>query len=260
MDDLEELKKLAEAATLVPKEATFDETVNDLAWRMHHFLMNSGASYDGRVFNNMKAFLRDAINEWIARSEMPAARSAIPALIERVEKAEAEVELLRKENGSLIDENSDLRCEPWPEWASAVLKVIRDHSGYDGYDDAIDGVDLPAELGECFSALESLAEEQKSRAEAAEAENARLREAALSVPAQEAVKVKALERALRKIDWRGIFLRVHERMRAGGESNVMAARRLDLLHLGGVGMVNGVNPLVGASEAIVALEGKRHES
>lgn len=106
MTMIEELKKLAEAATIVPKAATFDETVNDLAWRMHHFLMDNGATYDGRVFNNMKGFLRDTITEWVARSEMSSSSSAIPALIERVERAEAENARMRE----LIRENWSGRC------------------------------------------------------------------------------------------------------------------------------------------------------
>lgn len=37
---------------------------------------------------------------------------------------------------------------PWPEWAEKVLAVIRKHSGYDGYDDMSEGIDLAAELDE----------------------------------------------------------------------------------------------------------------
>lgn len=97
------------------------------------------------------------------------ARDEILSLRSRLEQAERERDELRSENGRLIDENCDLRNEPWPEWAGAVLKVIRLRSGYDGYDDTTDGVDLPAELNDCFSELEREAEEAKARAEAAEA-------------------------------------------------------------------------------------------
>jgi hypothetical protein len=43
--------------------------------------------------------------------------------------------------------------QPWPEWAEKVLSVIREHSGYDGYDDMNDGIDLPAELDEVLNEL-----------------------------------------------------------------------------------------------------------
>lgn len=40
----------------------------------------------------------------------------------------------------------------WPEWATTCLKLIREVSGYDGYDDA-EGVDLPEELRELIHEL-----------------------------------------------------------------------------------------------------------
>lgn len=87
----------------------------------------------------------------------------------RLSDAEARIAELDEEIGRLEDENSDLRCEPWPEWARAVLKVIRKHSGYDGYDDATEGVDMPLELSEHLSEMEAEADRWKARAEAAEA-------------------------------------------------------------------------------------------
>lgn len=66
----------------------------------------------------------------------------------------------------LEKENEELRDAPWPEWATAVLKVIREHSGYDGYDDALDGVDLPSELEELMSELEQQAERNLAEARA----------------------------------------------------------------------------------------------
>jgi hypothetical protein len=95
--------------------------------------------------------------------------SALTSLMEENER-------LKEENGQLIDENSDLRYEPWPEWAKAVLSVIRKHSGYDGYDDATEGVDMPLELSEHLSEMEAHLSEMeaeadrwKNKAEAAEA-------------------------------------------------------------------------------------------
>ena len=84
------------------------------------------------------------------------------------------VEWLEEEVGRLEDENSELRYEPWPEWARAVLKVIRSHTGYDGYDDATDGVDMPLELSEHLSQVESDTDRWKARAFAAEARIAEL--------------------------------------------------------------------------------------
>lgn len=81
---------------------------------------------------------------------------------------------LEEEVGRLEDENSELRYEPWPEWARAVLKVIRSHTGYDGYDDATEGVDMPLELSEHLSEMDNEAERLKVRAEAAEARIAEL--------------------------------------------------------------------------------------
>lgn len=84
------------------------------------------------------------------------------------------VEWLEEEVGRLEDENSELRYEPWPEWARAVLKVIRSHTGYDGYDDATDGVDMPLELSEHLSQVESDTDRWKARAESAEVRIAEL--------------------------------------------------------------------------------------
>lgn len=38
----------------------------------------------------------------------------------------------------------------WPDWATKCLKIIRDFSGADGFDDATEGVDLPGELEEAL--------------------------------------------------------------------------------------------------------------
>ncbi len=105
------------------------------------------------------------------------------ALRSRLEQAEKERDELKVDNDRLSDENSDLRCEPWPEWATSVLNVVRSCSGYDGYDDATDGVNLPAELEDCFSELEREYAVAIQRAESAEkalavARNSALKEAA----------------------------------------------------------------------------------
>lgn len=67
----------------------------------------------------------------------------------------AENTRLQSENDAQADQISELQMTPWPEWATKVLAVIRKRSGYDGYGDAIEGVDLPAELDECIAAIEA---------------------------------------------------------------------------------------------------------
>lgn len=133
-----------------------------------------------------------------AHDTLPMIRQAQTAL----ESLKRENAALREENDSLLDENSDLRNAPWPEWAKAVLKVVRSHTGYDGYDDATEGVDMPLELEEHLSELQSVNERLQSRAEAAEAEVKRLREGIQwclsrderngSLPAAYATKLQAL--------------------------------------------------------------------
>lgn len=71
-----------------------------------------------------------------------------------------EVERLRAEVERLSDEVSDLQCAPWPEWAERMKAAIRAESGYDGYDDQTDGVDLPAELDELISELRRQADDK----------------------------------------------------------------------------------------------------
>lgn len=85
----------------------------------------------------------------------------------RVAELEKEKQTDEEEIARLEDELSDARYEPWPEWARKVLAVIRKRSGYDGYDDAENGVDLPEELDETMAELEREAERgtQDARAE-----------------------------------------------------------------------------------------------
>jgi len=92
-------------------------------------------------------------------------------LLERLRTAE-------RERDELSDKVSALKSAPWPEWAEQIKAAIRDASGYDGYDDAIDGVDLPAEVDDLINEFGHISR----RAEAAEtslatlkAENERLR-------------------------------------------------------------------------------------
>ncbi|MUO84851.1 hypothetical protein [Agrobacterium vitis] len=86
----------------------------------------------------------------------------------------ARIAELEKENAQLSDENYELKTAPWPEWATAVVKVVRKHSGYDGYDDATEGVDFPAELEEHLSAIEQDDHKWMEKAKAAETRIAEL--------------------------------------------------------------------------------------
>lgn len=116
---------------------------------------------------NDRTFEESRMNMAFIASCNPVAMTAVLTELDRLIDENA---ILTEENGQLIDENSDLRHEPWPEWASSVLKVVRGHSGYDGYDDAVEGVDMPAELEETLS-------EYVSQIDRLKAENERMREA-----------------------------------------------------------------------------------
>lgn len=76
----------------------------------------------------------------------------------------AELATLKAERERLVSDLEEARHQPWPEWATAVLKVIRSRSGNDGYDDALDGVDLPNELEETMAVLEEQAEKSYQEA------------------------------------------------------------------------------------------------
>lgn len=113
----------------------------------------------------MSADLKDLVER--LRDEMGSigGPSYTQMMQQRLEAATA-LEAQAEEIARLSDENDELRCAPWPEWASKVLAVIRARSGYDGYDDAIDGVDLPAELEETMAVLEREADRQMQDARA----------------------------------------------------------------------------------------------
>jgi hypothetical protein len=94
----------------------------------------------------------------------------------------AERDTLRARVAELEAEADDLRAEldtardaPWPKWADETLAVVREFSGYDGFDDADTGVDLPAETRDCLSELAAAADRHRSRVAALEAERAELR-------------------------------------------------------------------------------------
>lgn len=132
-----------------------------------------------REVENRLTPLTKAVNSWADRTATPVAHvspdatgkcgelvtiKVLPGQTELVTRSQA-VELLaaeraentrlQSENDAQADQISELQMTPWPEWATKVLAVIRKRSGYDGYGDAIEGVDLPAELDECIAAIEA---------------------------------------------------------------------------------------------------------
>ncbi len=72
--------KPATCAGLIIK---FDDVLNNLGWKMNDWLTANGATFDGRVFNNMKSFLRECIQEWHDQHAAPLAQQ-IGAAMESV--------------------------------------------------------------------------------------------------------------------------------------------------------------------------------
>jgi len=71
-------------------------------------------------------------------------------------KLDEQAQLIRKltdERDQLSDDLHDERMKPWPNWLDDMKAQIRAVSGYDGYDDAIEGIDLPEELRELIDVL-----------------------------------------------------------------------------------------------------------
>ena len=153
---------------VVPREAAedIDATIKEFG-RWHH--LNEMTIAKGMVPSDSEIDIEVMAFNKIKRAMLSA--SPYPTAWDDVRKY---VEGLEEEVGRLEDENSELSYEPWPEWARAVLKVIRSHTGYDGYDDATEGVDMPLELSEHLSQVESDTDRWKARAEAAEARIAEL--------------------------------------------------------------------------------------
>lgn len=98
--------------------------------------------------------------------------AASPTSIIEVCKA---LEDARGEVDRLTDENEELRNAPWPEWAKKVVATIRAHSGYDGSDDAIDGIDMPQELGEILDEYDGQIKHKDAELATLRAEVERLR-------------------------------------------------------------------------------------
>lgn len=75
----------------------------------------------------------------------------------------------------LAEKVESLERGPWPEWAEKCLKIIRKHSGYDGFDDASEGVDLPEELSELLDGIDVEDRRKRDQLAATQFDNERLR-------------------------------------------------------------------------------------
>ena len=92
-------------------------------------------------------------------------------LLQRLPSERRAREEAERERDRAVDEACELRREPWPEWAEKIKNAVRDASGYDGYDDATDGVDLPAEVDDLINEFNSYVDKARKandRATAAE--------------------------------------------------------------------------------------------
>lgn len=112
------------------------------------------------VFGNRPADFGEANRDLVV-----AAVNALPHLLSEIERLTAERDAARAYAVRLETEVEDLRAVPWPQWAIDCLKLVRDESGYDGYDDA-DGVDLPDELSELINELRHQADKNVAEARA----------------------------------------------------------------------------------------------
>jgi hypothetical protein len=94
-----------------------------------------------------------------------AAADKLSAVTKQNEQLAMAVAELQAENNELKDkvEQLELDSRIWPEWALKSLKLIRKQSGYDGYDDQSDGVDLPEELGEMIDEFNSIIKNLEDR-------------------------------------------------------------------------------------------------
>ena len=109
------------------------ELIADVQKQLAHHKHHSFFERDWRVADNLKA------------------------LLDHIEYLSAEVERLTAEADDHEVELDEAARGPWAVWSLAIMKSVRERSGYDGFDDQ-DGVDLPAEVEEAFLELERLIE------------------------------------------------------------------------------------------------------
>jgi len=82
----------------------------------------------------------------------------------------ASIAELEADLDDMTAERDDALQQPWPEWATKTLAVVREFSGYDGFDDADSGVDLPEETRECLAEVSAQAERYRAKVAELEAE------------------------------------------------------------------------------------------
>jgi signal transduction histidine kinase len=99
--------------------------------------------------------------------------SALDSLKRMVEELQAKLQDAEREVDSLKDQIDEQNT--WPDWANRILKMVRERSGNDGYDDMSEGVDLPDEVDEALSELAAQAERANSKVEELEKDAARYR-------------------------------------------------------------------------------------
>lgn len=82
-------------------------------------------------------------------------------LREQNEQVDAINNQLRTQVDTLETKLNEALQQPWPEWATSIMKTVREHSGYDGYDDA-EGVDLPEEVREHCEEMDAAVERERA--------------------------------------------------------------------------------------------------
>lgn len=89
----------------------------------------------------------DLLAAWNRRAALTQGAGAVEP-VATVEALQARLAKLEAELDDLEAERDEALRGPWPEWAKQMKKTIRKYSGYDGFDDASEGIDLAAELDE----------------------------------------------------------------------------------------------------------------
>jgi len=136
-------------------------------------LIEQQAAADGLTIERLSAELRKWDGDMRPHPVsilLDRAAGALEARAAELAEARAEVERLKRGLAETEDALTEARHEPWPDWCTAVLAVIRKHSGYDGQDDHDFRVDLPQELDETLEAIEGEADRWRDRAATAESE------------------------------------------------------------------------------------------
>jgi hypothetical protein len=78
------------------------------------------------------------------------ANQTLRTLTAEVERLQIALEAAGEKENALHSQLEEVRHAPWPEWTTDILKMVREESGYDGYDDA-EGVDVAEEVRELIA-------------------------------------------------------------------------------------------------------------